>query len=94
MVFWGNFDQLTDMIVFAGFIFYGMLSFGVIIMKRRRLITANRMGYPIVPVLFTLASAGLLINTIITQPIQTLAGIGLMLTGLPLYFYFVSRKKN
>ncbi len=94
MVFWGNFDQLTDMIVFAGFIFYGMLSFGVVVMKRRGLIAAERMGYPFVPILFTLASAGLLFNTIVTQPLQTVAGIGLMCSGIPFYFYFKNKNKS
>lgn len=92
MVFWGNFDQLTDMIVFAGFIFYGMLALGVILMKRKGRVEARRIGYPFVPVLFTLASAGLLINTLITQPWQSLAGVGLICTGLPFYFLFKGKQ--
>ncbi len=93
LVFSGSFDLLTDLVIFAGFLFYALLAWGLIKMKRRGLITSNLIGYPVVPVIFILFSIALLVNTIITQPMQTFAGIILMLTGVPFYFYF-KRKKN
>lgn len=93
LVFSGSFDLLTDMIIFAGFLFYAMLAWGLIKMNRRGLITTNLIGYPVVPIVFILFSIALLVNTIITQPMQTFAGIILMLTGVPFYFYF-KRKQN
>ena len=52
LVLSGTFDQLTDMIIFAVFIFYGATSLGVIIL-RRKMPDAHRpykvWGYPVVP---------------------------------------------
>ena len=94
LVFSGTFDQLTDMLVFAQFIFYGLVVYGVFIL-RKKLPNAERsykvIGYPVVPILFLLFCAGLLINTLLEQPRE--AGIGLLLIaiGTPFYYYF---KKN
>lgn len=93
LVFSGNFDALTDMIVFAGFLFYALLAAGLIIMKRKRLVKAQGIGYPVVPLLFIICSAGLMVNTIMTMPRQTLMGLGLMSSGIPLYLWFKNKKK-
>ena len=62
------------------------------IVLRRRLPHAERpyrvWGYPFVPVIFILVTAWLLVNTIFTAPLQTAAGLGLMLLGLPLSLYW------
>lgn len=95
LVLSGTFDQLTDMIIFAVFLFYGATAVGVIIL-RKKMPDAPRpykvWGYPVVPAIVILFSAGLFINTIITQPRE--AGIGsiLMLTGVPMWYWF--NRKN
>ncbi len=38
-----------------------------------------------VPAVFLLVTAWLLVNTLITAPVQTLIGLTLMLLGLPVY---------
>jgi len=92
LVFSGTFDMLTDMIIFAGFLFYALLAIGLIKLYRQGKIRQKPWGYPIVPVLFILFSVLLLINTIITQPKQTLMGLLMLLLGIPLYFYFKKRR--
>ena len=92
LVFSGTFDMLTDMIIFAGFLFYALLAVGLIKLYRQGKIRQKPWGYPIVPVLFILFSVLLLINTIITQPKQTLMGLLMLLLGIPLYFYFKKRR--
>lgn len=48
-------------------------------------------GYPVVPLLFILASTGILINTLIEKPVESLAGIGLLLLGIPVYMFWKRR---
>lgn len=96
LVLSGTFDQLTDMIIFAVFLFYGATSFGVFVL-RRKMPDAPRpykvWGYPVVPALFILFCVFLFINTIVTQPREAFMGLTLMLTGLPVY-WFLNRKKR
>lgn len=95
LVFSGSFDQLTDMIIFAVFIFYGATAAGVFIL-RKKMPDAHRpykvWGYPFVPAIFILFCIGLLINTFITQPREAIFGLCLVMSGVPLYWWFTSRE--
>jgi basic amino acid/polyamine antiporter, APA family len=89
LVLSGTFDQLTDMIIFAVFIFYGANSLGVFIL-RRRMPDAYRpykvWGYPVVPAIFILFCIGLFFNTILTRPREAAIGLALIFLGIPVYF--------
>lgn len=97
LVFSGSFDQLTDMVIFAIFIFYGATAVGVFIL-RKKMPDAHRpykvWGYPVVPAIFIVFCIGLLVNTFITQPREAIFGLLLMLTGVPLFMWFKSRNKE
>jgi APA family basic amino acid/polyamine antiporter len=94
LVLSGTFDQLTDMIIFAVFIFYGATALGVFIL-RRRMPEVHRpykvWGYPVVPAIFILFCIGLFFNTIITRPREAAIGMILIFSGIPVYF-FLKRK--
>jgi basic amino acid/polyamine antiporter, APA family len=93
LVLSGTFDQLTDMIIFAVFIFYGATTLGVFIL-RHRMPDEHRpykvWGYPIVPAIFILFCIGLFINTIITRPREAAIGMILIFSGVPVYFFLKS----
>jgi APA family basic amino acid/polyamine antiporter len=90
LVLSGTFDQLTDMIIFSVFIFYGATALGVFIL-RQRIPEVHRpykvWGYPVVPAIFILFCIGLFFNTIITRPREAAIGMILILSGIPVYFY-------
>jgi basic amino acid/polyamine antiporter, APA family len=97
LVFSGTFDQLTDMIIFAVFIYYGATTLGVFIL-RKRMPNAHRpykvWGYPVVPAIVILFCAVLFLNTIVARPREAAIGMALMLTGVPLYFWFVKKREE
>jgi basic amino acid/polyamine antiporter, APA family len=91
LVLSGSFDQLTDMLIFAAFVFYGATALGVFIMriKEPRAERPYRVwGYPVVPAIFILFCIGLVVNTIISQPREAGIGLALILSGVPFYFYW------
>ncbi len=96
LVLSGTFDQLTDMIIFAVFFFYGATSLGVFIL-RRKMPDAPRpykvWGYPVVPAIFIIFCIILFFNTIVTRPREAIFGLTLIFTGLPVYL-FLNRKKK
>lgn len=95
LVLSGTFDQLTDMIIFAVFIYYGATTLGVFIL-RKRMPDAPRpykvWGYPVVPAIVIIFCACLVYNTIYSRPREAAIGVVLMLTGVPMYWWF--KKKS
>jgi basic amino acid/polyamine antiporter, APA family len=91
LVFSGSFDQLTDRLIFAAFIFYGATTLGVFIL-RRKMPDAPRpykvWGYPFVPAIFILFCVGLVINTIVSHPLDAGIGLGLIALGIPFFLYW------
>ncbi len=90
LIFSGSFDQLTDMLVFASFLFYGASALGVIIMRFRapELPREYRVwGYPVVPLIFVFFCGALFVMTIINQPREACFGLGLIASGVPVYFW-------
>jgi APA family basic amino acid/polyamine antiporter len=87
----GSFDALTDYAIFGLWIFYGLTTASVFVF-RRRMPDAERpyraWGYPVVPALFLIVTAWLLVNTLWATPVQALTGIGLIALGLPVYWYW------
>lgn len=92
--FSGTFDILTDLIVFVLLLFNG-LAVAAVYVLRRKLPDAVRpyrvWGYPLVPALFLLATACLMINTLLATPGRALAGLGIVALGLPIYAYYARR---
>ncbi len=88
LVISGTFDMLTDMVIFTAFLFFGLMAVALIKLKRNGTITAKVTGYPLVPVVFILFTAALLVNTFISAPGQTIIGILLTLSGVLFYYYF------
>ena len=90
----GSFDTLTDYVIFGSWIFYALITSSIFIF-RRKYPDAERpykaWGYPVIPVIFLLVAGWLLINTMVTAPVQSFIGIGLIVLGLPVYYYLTYR---
>lgn len=86
----GSFDTLTDYVIFGSWIFYALIGSSIFIFRRRHPDGERpyrAWGYPVVPIVFLLVSGWLLVNTMISSPTQSFIGIGLILLGLPVYYY-------
>jgi APA family basic amino acid/polyamine antiporter len=93
----GTFDQLTDYVVFALWIFYGLVASAVFVLRRKRpdLERPYRtFGYPILPLLFTLVALWLVINTLVYRPVESIAGLVLIGLGWPMRVLFGSRRND
>ncbi len=90
----GTYETLIDYSMFALWLFYGFTIFAVIRLRRLRpdLERPYRMwGYPVTPLLFVAVTAWCLGNMLVTRPGPSFAGLALIATGIPVYFFW--RKK-
>lgn len=91
LVFSGSFDQLTDMLIFASFIFYGSIAMGVFVL-RKKAPDAERsyraFGYPVVPAIFIIFCVALVFITFFQRPREAMLGIVLIALGtIPLLYW-------
>jgi basic amino acid/polyamine antiporter, APA family len=91
LVLSGTFDQLTDTLIFAAFLFYGATTLGVFVMRVREpdLERPYKVwGYPVIPAIFIAFCIALTINTIMSRPREAAIGLTLIALGIPFYFLF------
>jgi basic amino acid/polyamine antiporter, APA family len=93
----GSFDTLTDYVVFGSWIFYALVTSSIFLFRWKHpdaIRPYRAWGYPVVPVVFLLVAGWLLINTLVTSPTQSFTGLGLIILGLPVYYYLNSRHND
>jgi amino acid transporter len=86
----GQFDYITDMVIFAEWAFYGLCTAAVILLRRRRPDHPRpyrAWGYPWAQVVFVAAAAYLFFNSLIEAPRQSFLGLGLIFLGVPAYLF-------
>lgn len=85
-----TYGQLLQFVTFGDWIFFGLTALALIVL-RRKLPDAPRpyrvWGYPVVPAVFFLVSAAVVINVFAASFFKSAAGTLLILAGLPVYLF-------
>ncbi|PHN01449.1 APC family permease [Flavilitoribacter nigricans] len=96
LLFWGTFENLITYVTFMDIAFMALAGASVIVF-RRRMPDADRpyrtWGYPVVPAIFILISTAFVINTLIQQPKQAIAGLVVLGLGW-IVFTLVRFRRN
>jgi APA family basic amino acid/polyamine antiporter len=92
----GRYGQLLDMISFVVVIFYVMTIMGIFILRRKRPELPRpykAFGYPLLPAIYIVMGIAFCILLIIYKPQFTWPGLIITLSGIPLYYIAMARKK-
>lgn len=84
----GTYESLYEYMVFALVLFFAATGLAAFVLRRRApgLHRPYRIwGFPAVPAVFVLASLGVFASIVANQPLKSLAGFGLLVTGIPVY---------
>ena len=93
----GTFEQLATYVIFGQWIFFGLTVAVVMVLRRTKpdLPRPYRTwGYPITPVIFILAALYISVSTLVTQPLNAAAGLGIIIAGVPAFFYWQRRNRR
>jgi APA family basic amino acid/polyamine antiporter len=87
----GTYEELFTYVMFASILF--SVAGGIALFRLRRLMPDHprpylTWGYPVVPLVFVVGSIAFVLNTLVERPKESLAGLGLLALGLPVYFYW------
>jgi APA family basic amino acid/polyamine antiporter len=93
----GSYNNLLTMISFVVVIFYALTIAGIFILRKKRP-EAERpykaFGYPVLPVIYIILGTTFCVFLAIFEPLYSLWGLGIVLAGIPIYYFAVSRKKD
>jgi APA family basic amino acid/polyamine antiporter len=87
----GTYEQLFTYVMFASILF--SVAGGIALFRLRRAMPHHprpyrTWGYPIVPIVFIVGAAAFVANTLLERPLESLAGLGLLALGVPVYLYW------
>jgi APA family basic amino acid/polyamine antiporter len=93
----GKYGDLLDYVMFAVMLFYILTIAGIFILRKKQP-DAERpykaWGFPVVPIIYIVLAVLFCINLIYSKPQNSLPGLGIVLLGIPIFFYWQSRKNN
>ncbi|MGD8535552.1 MAG: amino acid permease [Candidatus Aminicenantes bacterium] len=92
----GTYTTLFTRVVYTEWIFFALMAGGLILLRRRsNVVRAYKIwGYPVIPVVFIISSLAIVANQIISDPRESLFGLSLVFSGLPVYYLWARRKKR
>jgi APA family basic amino acid/polyamine antiporter len=93
----GQYQSLYTKVIFAEFLFYALCTLGIFVLRYRfpDLPRPYRTwGYPVVPALFILLSSFLLVNTFREQQADSMWGLAMVGSGIPVYFLWKAWKRR
>ena len=79
--------------IYTEWIFFALMAIGLILLRRRPDVPRayEVWGYPWVPGIFAVSALAIVVNQVVSQPVESLTGLGLVLVGLPVYFMWARR---
>jgi len=92
----GTYRALFTRVVYTEWIFFGLMAAGIFILRRREgYAPAYRAwGYPVLPVLFIVSTAFIVVNQLMSDPRESAMGLLMVLAGLPVYFFRAARRTS
>ncbi len=93
--FGGLFDQIITFVTFLDVAAMGLAGAAVFVLRKTRKDAERPVrawGYPVIPLLFVVLSFAFAINTLLERPEQALPGVGILLVGVAVFWWF--KRKN
>jgi APA family basic amino acid/polyamine antiporter len=90
----GTYNQLLDFVIIAALIFYFLTMVALFRLRRIRPDLprpVKAFGYPLVPALYMVALAGVMLTLLWAKPLTAGAGLAIVLLGVPVYMWWSRR---
>jgi APA family basic amino acid/polyamine antiporter len=95
LVLLGHYDDLFTYVMFISVIAYAASASAIFILRKKRPDMPRPYlcpGYPWVPAAYCVICGAWALNALWSKPVQSLAGVGIMMIGAPAYFYWRRQK--
>lgn len=93
----GTYGQILNFEVTVDFIFFAITAASLFVLRRNRIgsdaTTFHVPGHPVTTILFVLSCLGIVGSAICASPSNSAIALGIMLAGLPVYYYWSNFKR-
>ena len=92
----GTYRALFTRVVYTEWIFFALLAAALFTLRRRPDYAPRyrAWGYPVLPALFIVSSAAIVINQLVRDPKEASIGLAIVLAGLPVYHWWAQPRKS
>ena len=93
----GKYGDLLDMISLVAVAFYALTMIGIFVLRKKRPELERpykAFGYPVLPAIYILLAIVFCVALIIQKPVYAVAGVAIVLLGIPLYYIALSSGKK
>ena len=89
----GTFRALFTRVIYTEWIFFGLMTIGLFVLRRRGDLVRQYSvwGFPVLPAVFIVASFAIVGNQILSNTAESVVGLSLVLTGLPVYYLWARK---
>ncbi len=90
----GTYNQLLDYVIFAALVFYLLTTLALFRLRRLRPDLprpVKAFGYPVLPALYMVAVAAIMVILLVQRPLYTGCGLGIVAIGIPVYMIWHRR---
>ena len=91
-----SYRALFSRVIYTEWLFFALLAAGIFLLHRRGQYKPRfvAFAYPLLPAISFLTSAAIAVNQIWAAPRDSFIGLGLLLMGLPVYFFWAHRSSS
>ncbi len=92
----GSYRALFTRVIYTEWIFFGLMAASLLILRRRPGYAPpyRVWGHPVLPAIFVASTAAIVVHQIITDPVQSLTGLLLVLAGIPVYHFWAGARRR
>jgi len=93
---WGGYEQILNYVVSVDFIFFGLAGATLFVFRRKMTPSKDHRtpGHPFTTIFFVAACWLVVLTTFYSSPQNSFTGLGILLLGIPVYFYWSRKKRN
>ena len=93
LVLTGSYRVLFTRVVYTEWIFFALVAASLVLLRHRPTYAPRFLmwGYPVLPALFVVASVTIVVNQIVSEPVESAIGMALVLSGVPVYYLWARR---
>jgi len=96
LIIWKTFSNIITFVTFMDIIFMALATASVFIFRKRKSYTSpfRMILYPAAPITYLLITLSFVGYTLYTLNTASLAGVGILILGIPAYYFFKSRRSS